>query len=76
MPETFARTVRSSNMEMQRKPVTRSDQGGSGGSRRVVTIGAPSPSEGLSRALRATYAARIDSLPDDMMQLLGKLDRH
>ena len=43
--------------------------------RAVVTVGLPQPYEGVGNALRATFTARRDNVPDDMMDLLRKLDR-
>jgi hypothetical protein len=62
-------------MEMQRKPFGRTASGRDGGSR-VMTVRVPAPYEGVGNALRSTYAPGRDSLPDDMMLLLAKLDRH
>ena len=63
-------------MEMQRKTVSRPGRGRDGSARRVVTVGLPQPHEGIGNALRSTFRARWDSLPNDMMDLLDKLDRH
>ncbi|EQB09196.1 hypothetical protein L288_06675 [Sphingobium quisquiliarum P25] len=41
-----------------------------------MTIGLPQPHEGIGNALRSTFRARRESLPDDMMDLLRKLDHH
>jgi hypothetical protein len=62
-------------MEMQRKLFGRSAAGRNGDRTRIVTVGLPTPYEGVGNALRATYAPRRDSIPDDMMALLMKLDR-
>lgn len=64
------------NMEMQRKSLIGSGTGKDGSRRAVVTVGLPQPHEGIGNALRATFRARRESLPDDMMELLNKLDRH
>ena len=63
-------------MEMQRKSFKAASQGPGGSRRAVVTVGLPQPHEGIGNALRSTFRARRDSLPDDMMELLKKLDRH
>ncbi|WP_231746428.1 MULTISPECIES: NepR family anti-sigma factor [Sphingobium] len=43
----------------------------------MVTIGLPSPDEGIGRALRSVYCPVMqDGLPDDMLALLAQLDRH
>lgn len=62
-------------MEMQRKPLGRSAAGRDNGSGRVVTVGLPLPYEGVGKALRTSFAPQRDSLPDDMLALLAKLDR-
>lgn len=49
--------------------------GGDGPNRRILTVGLPQPYEGIGNALRSTFRARRDCLPDDMMALLDKLDR-
>ncbi|MES2172797.1 MAG: hypothetical protein V4523_02505 [Pseudomonadota bacterium] len=41
-----------------------------------MTVALPEPYEGVGNALRATYAPGRDGVPDDMMALLAKLDRH
>ncbi|MGW8204000.1 MULTISPECIES: hypothetical protein [Sphingomonadaceae] len=41
-----------------------------------MTVDVPEPYEGVGNALRATYAPGRDGVPDDMMALLAKLDRH
>lgn len=61
-------------MDMQRKTSGRPATGRDGGSGRIVTVGLPSPYEGVGNALRSTYAPGRESLPDDMMRLLAKLD--
>lgn len=63
-------------MEMQRKNSGRATIGRNGEKGRIVNVALPTPYEGVGRALRATYRAGPDSLPDDMMNLLAKLDRH
>ncbi len=63
-------------MEMHRKIVGRPAQGRDGSARRVLTVGLPQPYEGIGNALRSTFRARSDSLPNDMMDLLDQLDRH
>ncbi|MDX3900789.1 MAG: hypothetical protein QHC40_09810 [Sphingobium sp.] len=40
-----------------------------------MTVDLPSPYEGIGNALRSSYRPSRGSLPDDMMALLGKLDR-
>ncbi|ETI64070.1 hypothetical protein C100_09445 [Sphingobium sp. C100] len=63
-------------MEMHRKTLGRSALGRDGELGRIVTVGLPAPYEGVGKALRSTYSPPRDSLPDDMMALLAKLDRH
>lgn len=58
---------------MQRKSIGRSVRDGS---RRLLTVSLPQPHEGVGNALRSTFRASRDSLPDDMIDLLDKLDRH
>ncbi|EQB31727.1 hypothetical protein M529_13180 [Sphingobium ummariense RL-3] len=60
-------------MEMQRKSIGRSAQEQEGSKGRIVTVGLPTPYEGVGRALRSTYRPRPDTLPDDMLALLSKL---
>jgi hypothetical protein len=60
-------------MEMQRKSMGRSVRDGS---RRFLTVSLPQPHEGVGNALRSSFRASRDSLPDDMMDLLNKLDHH
>lgn len=62
-------------MDTQRKTGGRSAQGRDGPIGRVVTIGLPVPYEGVGNALRCSYRPSSDTLPDDMMALLSKLDR-
>lgn len=62
-------------MEMHRKSASRVAEGREG-PRRVLTVGLPQPYEGIGNALRSTFRARRDCLPDDMMDLLDQLDRH
>ncbi|WP_176591564.1 hypothetical protein [Sphingobium sp. EM0848] len=63
-------------MEMQRKPLSPSTKIQGGAIRRVLTVGVPQPYEGIGNALRSTFRTGRDSLPDDMLDLLAKLDRH
>ncbi|MEC3910657.1 hypothetical protein U5A82_09240 [Sphingobium sp. CR2-8] len=63
-------------MDIQRKAFGRSATGREGGSGPIVTVAVPEPYEGVGNALRATYAPGRDVIPDDMMALLAKLDRH
>lgn len=63
-------------MEMQRKSLSRSAQGRSDGKGGVVTVGLPTPYEGVGNALRSSYAPPRESLPADMMALLAALDRY
>ncbi|WP_150290824.1 hypothetical protein [Sphingobium estronivorans] len=63
-------------MEMQRKPLGRSAKIQEGAIRRVLTIGVPQPYEGIGNALRSTFRAGRESVPDDMLELLAKLERH
>jgi hypothetical protein len=63
-------------MEMQRKPLGRSEQIRESAMRRVLNIGVPQPYEGIGNALRSTFRAGRDTVPDDMLDLLDKLDRH
>ncbi|MFZ2997642.1 hypothetical protein [Sphingobium sp.] len=63
-------------MDMYRKPVCRSAPIREASNGCFVTVGMPMPYEGVGNALRSTFAAARDSLPDDMLALLGKLDRH
>jgi len=43
---------------------------------RFVTVSRPQQSEGIGRALQRVYCADKGHLPEDMLDLLGKLDRH
>lgn len=61
---------------MQRKPLGRSEQIRESAMRRVLNIGVPQPYEGIGNALRSTFRAGRDTVPDDMLDLLAKLDRH
>lgn len=61
---------------MQRKSLNRSTKVQEGAIRRVLTIGVPQPYEGVGNALRTTFRAGRESVPDDMLDLLAKLDRH
>ncbi|HAF42013.1 MAG TPA: hypothetical protein DCG90_09655 [Sphingobium sp.] len=63
-------------MDMQRKSLGRSAPGRNGDRDRLVTVGLPTPYEGVGNALRSTYAPPREAIPDDMMALLMKLDRH
>ncbi len=63
-------------MDMQRKSFSRSAPGQDGNAARFVTVGLPLPYEGVGNALRSTFAPPRESVPDDMMALLGKLDGH
>ncbi|WP_022681327.1 hypothetical protein [Sphingobium bisphenolivorans] len=63
-------------MEMQRKPMVRTAKASEGAIRRVLTIGLPQPYEGIGNALRSTFRAGRESLPEDMVDLLAELDRH
>lgn len=63
-------------MEMQRKAFGRSASLPDGSLRRVMTISMPQPYEGVGNALRSTFRAKRDAVPDDMLDLLAKLDRH
>ncbi len=63
-------------MDIQRKAYGRSAPGRDGGGSRIVTVVLPEPYEGVGNALRSTYAPGRDGVPDDMMALLAKLDRH
>lgn len=61
---------------MQRKSATRTVEVRDASPRRYMTVGLPQPYEGVGNALRSTFRAGRDSLPDDMLDLLEKLDRH
>lgn len=63
-------------MDMQRKSSSRSAPGRDGNAARFVTVALPLPYEGVGNALRATFAPPRESVPDDMLALLGKLDSH
>jgi hypothetical protein len=63
-------------MEMQRKSASRSPNGRDVSHRRILNVGLPQPYEGVGNALRSTFRAGRDSLPDDMLDLLNKLDRN
>lgn len=41
-----------------------------------MTVGVPTPGDGIGRALRSAYRPKANDLPDDMLALLEKLDRH
>ncbi len=57
---------------MSRKHLSQSAGGRDRGQGHFVTVGLPTPYEGVGRALRKSFAPR-ESLPDDMMRLLAKL---
>ena len=61
---------------MQRKAISGSVLAGNRAIRRVLTINLPQPYEGVGNALRSTFHAKRDALPDDMLDLLARLDRH
>lgn len=61
---------------MQRKSLGQAGAARGGDKGRIVTVTPPAPHEGIGNALRATYAPGGDALPDDMMALLARLDRH
>ena len=61
---------------MPRKSLRGSAEEVNSSGRSVMTVGLPQPYEGVGNALRATFAARRDNVPDDMMDLLRKLDCH
>lgn len=63
-------------MDVQRKTNGRSAMTRHGGAGAVLNVALPEPYEGVGNALRATYAPGRDGMPDDMMALLAKLDRH
>lgn len=63
-------------MDMYRKPVGQSAPVRESSNACLVTVGLPLPYEGVGKALRSTFSAARDGLPDDMLALLGKLDRH
>ena len=56
--------------------MSRSGNGRKTTDRKFLTVGVPQPYEGIGNALQATFRAKRDSLPSDMMDLLKKLDRH
>jgi hypothetical protein len=60
-------------MDMQRKYTGRRPKGCEG---RVMTVAPPSPYEGVGNALRATFRPVRNDLPDDMLDLLARLDMH
>ena len=62
-------------MEMQRKPLSRSVRIQEGAIRGVLNVGVPQPYEGVGNALRSTFRASGGAVPDDMLDLLAKLDR-
>lgn len=62
-------------MDMQRKYVGRSAMGRDGGQSRILTIGLPLPYEGVGKALHKSFSCGRGDLPDDMLDLLAKLDR-
>lgn len=63
-------------MEMQRKSIGRSAQTRGGGGSHVITVALPLSHDGVGKALRSSFATQRDAVPDDMLQLLAKLDRH
>lgn len=63
-------------MEMPRKAFDRPTSARDGSLRRVLTISLPQPYEGVGNALRSTFRSRGDAIPDDMLDLLARLDRH
>ena len=75
-PETFARLGSYLIMEMQRKPFGRSARIQEGAIRRVLNVGVPQPYEGVGNALRSTFRASSGTVPEDMLDLLAKLDQH
>ncbi len=60
---------------MPRKSLRGSAEEVNASGRSVMTVGLPQPYEGVGNALRATFTARNNKIPDDMMDLLRKLDR-
>ncbi|WP_256869085.1 hypothetical protein [Sphingobium lactosutens] len=60
---------------MQPKSFGRSAPGRGSDRARIVTVGLPTPYEGVGDALRSTYRPPQESIPDDMMALLMQLDR-
>ena len=62
-------------MEMQRKPLGQT-AAGRDTRHRLVSVSVPAPYDGVGNALRSTYSPGRDKLPDDMMDLLAKLDLH
>ncbi|WP_420144214.1 hypothetical protein [Sphingobium sp.] len=63
-------------MDVQRKATGRSATTREGSHAPIVTVTLPEPYEGIGNALRTTYMPGGDGVPDDMMALLAKLDRH
>ncbi|WP_330219408.1 MULTISPECIES: hypothetical protein [Sphingobium] len=63
-------------MDIQHKVVGRSAPDRKSGAGHIVTVALPEPYEGVGNALRATFAPGRDAVPDDMLALLTKLDRH
>lgn len=61
---------------MHRKLIGRSATARDGDNGRVVTVALPTPYEGVGNALRSTFSDKRDSLPDDMLSLLARLDRY
>jgi hypothetical protein len=74
MPETFGVISRSENMDMCKQERLQGGTG-SGGSRRVVSVGLPDPHAGVVNALRASFDIVGPDMPADIMALLRKLDR-
>jgi hypothetical protein len=62
-------------METQRKQMERTVRPEDGAGR-FTTVNLPLPHEGVGNALRATFRPRRDDMPDDMLQLLARLDMH
>ncbi|MCP1471166.1 hypothetical protein J3E64_002870 [Sphingobium sp. OAS761] len=63
------------DMEMQRKWTGRSARSMDSRRPSIVHVGLPMPYEGVGNALRSTFAPAKDALPEDMLDLLSKLDR-
>lgn len=63
-------------MEMQRKYLSQAAKGSDKRRPGVLNVTPPAPHEGIGRALRSTFRAGQEKLPDDMMDLLRKLGRH
>lgn len=63
-------------MEMQRKCQTEAAKRRGNSARPMTAVGLPLPYEGVGNALRKSFSAGRRDLPDDMLALLAKLDRH